>query len=101
MANVVMRVSKNPHKRLLPPFPSRNGGAVCNATLHEYRRATTTDTGILVIKVAKQKTGKHGSAKLTVDAGIAVRLADYVRHVRPLLFTPDVEDPGTLFILPG
>jgi hypothetical protein len=74
---------------------------VCNATLDEYHRGITTDTGVLVIKVAKHKTGKYGSAKLTVDEAMASRIDDYVHYMRPLCLDPLVGDPGTMFILPG
>ena len=72
-------------------------GAVCNATLDEYHRAVKTASGIFVIKVAKHKTGKYGSAKLTLDD----MLANYVQHIRPMSLDAEVEDPGTLFVLPG
>ena len=72
---------------------------VANCTVNEYRNATICE-GSTVIKVYKHKTGKQGTAKVTVDSQLAERLGLYYRYIRPKLV-----DPGNpcdyLFILPG
>ncbi len=75
-------------------------GAVCNATIDEFKNAHHTERGITVIKVHKHKTGKFGTAKLTMDAKLSSQLNEYVLWIRPLAVGGG-EDPGTLFVLPG
>ena len=73
---------------------------MCNATMAEYQGAVVSD-GILVIKVKEHKTGKYGTAKLTLDQQLARQLRIYVEEFRPLMIEDGCLDPGTLFILPG
>jgi hypothetical protein len=68
--------------------------------LEEWEGATITDCGVTVIKVKKHKTGKFGTAKLTMDPKLARWLRLYVNHLRPLAVREGF-DPGSLFVLPG
>ena len=47
-------------------------GVVCNCTIAEYRAATVCGD-VLVIKVARHKTGRYGSAKLTTNGQLTKR----------------------------
>ena len=67
--------------------------------MKEYSESVVTG-GVTVIKVKEHKTGKFGTAKLTLDAKLANRLHRYVHTLRPLEVGDGV-DPGTLFVLPG
>lgn len=74
-------------------------GAIANCTVDEYHRSVICE-GSTVIKVYDHKTGKQGTAKITIDEQLMDRLRLYFRHIRPLLVEQGHDIPN-LFILPG
>ena len=80
-------------------------GAVCNATLHEFRGASLVlgegagGKDVYVLSVREHKTGVKGAARLMLDASDWPQLKGYVEHVRPLL-DPEGKSPH-LLLLPG
>lgn len=72
-------------------------GAVCNATIGEYSRATEIEKGrttYLTFRVQNHKTATTGSAKISVPGILTRVLKLYVTYLRPLLPESDLLFPS-------